>query len=138
MALEAILRIGVTNEELEHTIDTNDEWIRNNLGICQRRVAAPEESTSSLAIAAARRAIENAGILSSEVDMIIVSTATPDRLAPATAPKVQAAIGATNAAAFDLNAVCAGFIYGLTVGAQFVGTGASHNVLVIGADTFPG
>jgi 3-oxoacyl-[acyl-carrier-protein] synthase-3 len=126
----------VGNAELEQSVPTTDEWIRENLGIVERRIAAPGQSTSTLAIEAGRRAIENAGISSSDLDMILVATATPDRLAPATAPRVQAALGATGAAAFDLNAVCAGFIYGLTVGAQFVGTGASHNVLVIGADTF--
>jgi 3-oxoacyl-[acyl-carrier-protein] synthase-3 len=126
----------IPNSELEKTVPTTDEWIRENLGIAERRIASPGQSTSTLAIEAGRRALENAGISAADLDMILVATATPDRLAPATAPKVQAALGATGAAAFDLNAVCAGFIYGLTVGAQFVGTGASHNVLVIGADTF--
>jgi 3-oxoacyl-[acyl-carrier-protein] synthase-3 len=126
----------LSNAELEQMVPTTDGWIRDNLGIVERRIAAPGQCTSALAIEAGRRAIENAGISSSDLDMILVATATPDRLAPATAPRVQAALGATGAAAFDLNAVCAGFIYGLTVGAQFVGTGASHNVLIIGADTF--
>jgi len=126
----------VSNAELERSVPTSDAWIRENLGISERRVAEASQCTSTLAIEAGRRAIENAGIQPTDLDMVILATATPDRLAPATAPRVQAALGASNAAAFDLNAVCTGFIYGLTVGAQFVGTGASHNVLVIGADTF--
>lgn len=126
----------VTNAELAGRVDTSDEWVRSRLGIAERRIAAPGERTSDLAAEAGRRALENAGVEASELDMIIVATATPDRLAPATAPRVQHALGARNAAAFDVNAVCAGFVYGLTVGAQFVGTGMSHKVLVIGADTF--
>jgi 3-oxoacyl-[acyl-carrier-protein] synthase III len=126
----------VTNDELAGKVGTSDEWVRSKLGIRERRVAAVDQSTSDLAVQAGTRALENAGVDASELDMIILATATPDRMAPATAPKVQHRIGARNAAAFDVNAVCAGFIYGLTVGAQFVGTGMSHKVLVIGADTF--
>jgi 3-oxoacyl-[acyl-carrier-protein] synthase-3 len=126
----------VTNGELESSVHTSDAWIRDKLGIEERRIAGPSESTSTMAICAARRALENAGLPADELDMIILATATPDRIAPATAPRIQAALGATNAAAFDVNAVCAGFIYALTVGAQFVGTGMSHKVMVIGADTF--
>jgi len=126
----------LSNLELEKTVDTTDRWIRDNLGIVERRIAAPGQSTSTLAIEAGMQALDNSGVKATDIDMILVATATPDRIAPATATKVQAAIGASKAAAFDINAVCAGFIYGLTVGAQFVGTGASHNVLVIGADTF--
>ncbi len=126
----------VTNAELAERVPTSDAWIREKLGIGERRIAGPSECTSSLAICAAERAIECAGLAPTELDMIILATATPDRIAPATAPRIQAALGATNAAAFDVNAVCAGFIYGLTVGAQFVGTGMSGKVLVIGADTF--
>ncbi|MFO7626232.1 MAG: beta-ketoacyl-ACP synthase III [Candidatus Fermentibacteraceae bacterium] len=126
----------LSNLELEKIVDTSDEWVRENLGIVERRIAAPGQSTSTLAIEAGMKALENSGVKAMDIDMILVATATPDRIAPATATKVQAAIGASKAAAFDINAVCAGFIYGLTVGAQFVGTGASHNVLVIGADTF--
>jgi 3-oxoacyl-[acyl-carrier-protein] synthase III len=126
----------VTNDELAAKVGTSDEWVRSKLGIRERRVAAGDQSTSDLAVQAGTRALENAGVDASELDMIILATATPDRMAPATAPKVQHRIGARNAAAFDVNAVCAGFIYGLTVGAQFVGTGMSHKVLVIGADTF--
>lgn len=126
----------VTNADLESRVETSDAWIRDKLGISERRIAGPGEHTSTLAECAGRRAIESAGLDPAELDMVILATATPDRMAPATAPRVQAALGALNAAAFDVNAVCAGFIYGLTVGAQFVGTGMSHKVLVIGADTF--
>ncbi len=126
----------ISNAELEASVPTSDAWIRANLGIAERRIAAPGQCTSTLAVEAGRRALENSGIPASAIDMILVATATPDRQAPATAPRVQAALGAASAAAFDINAVCAGFIYGLTVGAQFVGTGASSTVLVIGADTF--
>jgi 3-oxoacyl-[acyl-carrier-protein] synthase-3 len=126
----------VTNSELERKVDTTDRWIREKLGIRERRVADPSMATSDLAAAAAGKALEMACVEPEELDMIILATATPDRLAPATAPRVQARLGAWNAAAFDMNAVCAGFIYGITMGAQFVGTGLSHKVLVIGADTF--
>ncbi len=126
----------VTNEELAQRVDTTDEWVRSKLGIRERHLCTPGQCTSDLASEAARRALEDAGIAPSELDMIVLATSTPDRLAPATAPKVQHMLNAGNAAAFDVNAVCAGFIYGLTVGAQFVGTGMSRKVLVIGADTF--
>lgn len=126
----------VMNSELAGRVETSDEWIRSRLGIAERRVADAGQRTSDLAVEAGRNALVNAGLEASELDMIIVATATPDRMAPATAPRVQHALGARNAAAFDVNAVCAGFIYALTIGAQFVGTGMSHKVLVIGADTF--
>ncbi len=126
----------VTNTELAGRVSTSDEWIREKLGIRERRVADPSVCTSVLAAEAGKKALEKAGVEADELDMIILATATPDRIAPATAPKVQALLGAWNAAAFDMNAVCAGFIYALTMGAQFVGTGMSRKVLVIGADTF--
>lgn len=126
----------VSNAELEQLVPTTDCWIRENLGISERRISEPGQCTSTLAIEAGKRALENSRTDPSEIDMILLATATPDRLIPATATKVQSGLGAFNAAAMDINAVCAGFIYGLTVGAQFVGTGASKKVLVIGSDTF--
>ncbi|EEG77211.1 beta-ketoacyl-ACP synthase III [Dethiobacter alkaliphilus] len=124
----------VTNVDLEKIVDTNDEWIRTRTGICERRVAAEGEHTSDLAARAAQKALDDAGISVDEVDLIILATATPDSPMPSTACHVQAKIGATRAAAFDLSAVCTGFIYGLAVGSQFVATGVYKRVLVIGAE----
>lgn len=126
----------VTNSELASMVPTSDKWIKENLGISERRVALPGQKTSDLAIEAGRKAIESANISPEQLDLIILATATPDRQAPATAPKIQSAIGANRAAAFDLNAVCSGFIYALTVGSQFIAAGNATNILVIGADTF--
>lgn len=126
----------LSNKELEKMVPTSDKWIMDKLGISERRIADVDQMTSHLATLAGSRALKSAGIEPKDIDMLIVATSTPDRLIPATATKVQVGIGAFNAAAFDINAVCSGFIYGLTVGAQFVGTGESKNVLVIGADTF--
>lgn len=126
----------VTNVELEKSVDTTDQWIQDKLGIKERHILPSFRTTSHMAGIAGMKALDMAGIEAKDLDMIILATATPDRIAPATAPKVQAMLGAWNAAAFDLNAVCAGFIYALTMGAQCVGTGMARNVLVIGADTF--
>jgi 3-oxoacyl-[acyl-carrier-protein] synthase-3 len=125
------------NAELERFVDTSDEWIRARTGIRERRIAAPEETTCSLAVQAARRALDCAGAKSDEVDLIIVATCTPDYSnMPATASLVQEALGASRAGAFDLNAVCSGFMYGLATGSQFVLTGMYRTVLVIGAEVF--
>ena len=126
----------VTNQELEQQVSTSDIWIRENLGIHARRVAAPSQTTSDLATEAAKRTLERADVHPEDVDLIILATATPDRLAPSTACIVQEKIGAFNAAAFDLSAVCSGFLYGLSVGSQFVAANVYNRVLVIGADTF--
>lgn len=126
----------ITNAELEGTAPTTDKWVRDNLGILERRVAAPEQSTSDLATAAARSALEQAGITPDDVDLIIVATATPDRLAPSTACIVQDKLGAYNAAAFDIGAVCSGFLYALTVAQPLVECGRYRYALIIGADTF--
>jgi 3-oxoacyl-[acyl-carrier-protein] synthase III len=126
----------VTNEYLESTIDTNAEWIYENLGIRERRIAADNQATSDLASNAALSAIENAGLVVSDIDLIIVATATPDRLAPSTAAIVQDKIKAYNAVAFDIAAVCSGFLYGMSVASQYIATSVYDNVLVIGADTF--
>ena len=124
----------VTNVDLEKIVDTSDEWIRSRTGICERRVAADDENTSDLASRAAQAALEDAGVLVDEVDLIIVATVTPDTPMPATACYVQAKMGANRAAAFDVAAGCTGFIYGLAVGSQFIATGLYKRVLVIGAE----
>ncbi|HEY2595783.1 MAG TPA: beta-ketoacyl-ACP synthase III [Chloroflexota bacterium] len=125
------------NSELAELVDTSDEWIRARTGIGERRIAAPEETTCSLAVNAARVALDRAHVAAQDLDLIIVATCTPDYAnMPATASLVQHALGAEHAAAVDLNAVCSGFIYGLATGSQFVATGAYRNVLVIGAEVF--
>lgn len=125
-----------TNQYLETLVDTNAEWIEKNLGIKERRIAAPDQATSDLAYEAGKRAIEDAGLEASNIDLIIVATATPDRLAPSTACFVQHKLENYDAVAFDLAAVCSGFLYGLSTGSQFIASGVYNHVLVIGADTF--
>lgn len=125
-----------TNEQLEKLVDTTAEWIYKNLGVKERRIAADHESTSDLAASAAINALKMADLDPLKIDLIIVATTTPDRLAPSTACIVQEKIGAFNAAAFDIGAVCSGFIYASTVAIQFISAGTYNNVLVIGSDTF--
>jgi 3-oxoacyl-[acyl-carrier-protein] synthase III len=125
----------VPNAELAAKLDTSDEWIRERTGIRERRIAADGEFTSDLAIAAAQEALRAAGMLASAVDMIVLATATPDETFPATATTVQARLG-TKGAAFDLQAVCSGFIYALAVADNFIKAGQVKNCLVIGAETF--
>ncbi|HVQ31538.1 MAG TPA: beta-ketoacyl-ACP synthase III [Vicinamibacteria bacterium] len=124
----------MTNDDLAKFVDTTDEWIRTRTGIRQRHVAEPGTGTSTLATRAARECLERASVSPAEVDLIIVATVTPDMPFPATACLVQDQLGASKAWAFDINAACSGFAYALTVGAQFVETGAHRKVLVIGAD----
>ena len=126
----------VTNAELSTRIDTTDEWIFARTGIRQRHLAADGELTSDLAVKAAERAIEDAGIQAADIDILIVATTTPDNTFPATATKVQSKIGMVNGAAFDIQAVCSGFIYGLAVADSFIRTGQSKTILLIGAETF--
>ncbi len=125
----------LTNADLEKIVDTNGPWIVSRTGIKERRIAAEGEATSDLAAAAARRALEFAGVSPEEVDMIIVATVTGDTPTPACAAFVQAKIGAKNAFAFDIAAACAGSLYGLVIADQFIRTGAARRVLVIGAET---
>ena len=125
-----------TNEYLETILPTSAEWIYENLGIKERRIAAENEATSDLAAVAGQRAIADAGLTSEDIELIIVATATPDRKAPSTAAFVQHKLRAVNAAAFDLTAVCSGFLFGMSVATQYVAAGVYNNVLVIGADTF--
>jgi 3-oxoacyl-[acyl-carrier-protein] synthase III len=126
----------LTNAELAKTVDTSHEWIVQRTGIHQRHVAADGELTSDLAIAASRRALDAAGVSADEVDLIVVATTTPDDTFPATATKVQAGLGITRGAAFDVQAVCAGFVYALAVADNFIKAGQSNTALVIGAETF--
>lgn len=126
----------VSNDELAKKVDTSDEWIQKRTGICQRHVAADGQFTSDLAFAAAERAIAAAGLEAGDLDMIILATATPDETFPATATRVQAALGMTRGAAFDIQAVCSGFIYALNVADNFIRLGQAETVLVIGAETF--
>ncbi len=124
----------VTNFDLEKILDTSDEWIRTRTGIKERRFASPDQAASDLAAEAAERAIKDAGISAEDIDLIIVGTNSPDTLYPATACLVQDRIGAKNAAAFDLQAGCTGWVYAFIVGAQFIKTGMYKHVLVIGVE----
>ncbi len=124
----------VTNADLAKIVETTDEWIVSRTGIKQRRIAADDEFTSDLGAAAARRAMAMAGVKPEEIDLIIVATITPDMPFPATACLVQQKIGAYRAAAFDLEAACSGFIYGIEVGQQFINSHTYNTVLVIGAE----
>jgi len=127
---------AVTNDELARTVDTSDEWITKRTGIRQRHIAADGEMTSDLASAAARDALRNAGLAADRVDLIVVATTTPDHTFPACAAAVQAKLGADRAVAFDVQAVCSGFVYALAVADNFVKAGQAETVLVIGAETF--
>jgi 3-oxoacyl-[acyl-carrier-protein] synthase III len=124
----------MTNADLEKIVDTTDEWIRTRTGIEQRHVVEPGTPTSELCVKAAREALERRGLAAADVDLIIVATVTPDMIFPATACLVQDKIKATRAWGFDISAACSGFLYALTMGAQFVESGAHTKVLVIGAD----
>ncbi len=124
----------LTNFDLEKMVDTTNDWIVSRTGIEQRHIAAPEEATSDLATEAAKRALKKAGIDASELDLIIVATITPDMNFPATACIVQSNLGSKKAAAFDLEAACTGFLYGITVADQFIKSGMYRYVLVIGAE----
>ena len=126
----------VTNAELAARVDTSDEWIVERTGIRQRYVAAEDETTSSLAIAAARAALAAAAVEGSSIDLIVLATATPDQTFPATATIVQDAIGANGGIAFDVAAVCSGFLYALGTADAMLRTGMASRALVIGAETF--
>ncbi|MEW7007592.1 beta-ketoacyl-ACP synthase III [Lentilitoribacter sp. EG35] len=125
----------VTNKELEETIDTNDAWIIQRTGIKQRYVAGEGETTASLGEEAGRKALDRAGITSDDLDFIIVATTTPDNTFPATAVDIQNRLGMTHGAAFDVQAVCSGFIFALTTADTYIKSGMAKNILVIGAET---
>jgi len=124
----------MTNAEMEKIVDTTDEWITTRTGIKERRLAAEGEFTSDMAAKAALRAMEKGGITAEQIDLIIVATITPDMLFPSTAALVQKQIGARNAAAFDIEAACSGFIYAMEIGQQFIMSRTYETVLVIGAE----
>lgn len=124
----------ITNADLEKLVDTNDEWIRSRTGIRERRRLAPGETVTELAIQAARKAIASAGIDALEIDLIVAASITADLVFPPLACMVQRGIGAANAAAFDTNAVCAGFLFAMVQGAQFLQTGAYKTALIIAAE----
>ncbi len=126
----------VTNAELSETLDTSDEWIQKRTGIRERRIAAPGELTSDLARRASEAALQRAGVDPSEVDLIVLGTATPDNTFPATACRVQAGLGITRGAAMDVQAVCSGFVYALSVADNMLRLGQAKTAIVIGAETF--
>jgi 3-oxoacyl-[acyl-carrier-protein] synthase-3 len=132
----ALPRRAVSNDELARTVDTSDEWIRERTGITNRYIAGEGETTSSLAIDAARAALADAGIDAGEIDLIILATATPDNTFPATAVIVQQALGCNGTAAFDVAAVCSGFLYAVGTADAMLRTGMARCALVIGAETF--
>ena len=126
----------MTNDELARRLDTVDEWIVERTGIRERRLAAESELTSDLAVEAAKEALEGSEVNAAEIDLIVVATTTPDRTFPATATAVQAKLGMTQGAAFDVQAVCSGFVFALAIADNFVRVGQARNALVIGAETF--
>ena len=132
----ALPRRVVTNADLATQIDTSDEWIVERTGIRQRHIAGEGETTATLATAAARAALADAGLEAGDIDLIVLATATPDNTFPATATLVQHALGCANGPAFDVGAVCSGFLYALTVADSLLATGTAKRALVIGAETF--
>src|SRR5262249_38404705 len=126
----------MTNDDLARRVDTSDAWIRERTGIEQRHIAEPEELTSDLGIAASRQALVRAGIDPVDIDLVICATATPDRTFPATAVTIQAGLGISKGAAFDVQAVCSGFVFALTVADNFIKTGQFKRAVVVGAETF--
>jgi 3-oxoacyl-[acyl-carrier-protein] synthase-3 len=132
----ALPKRELSNKELAATVDTSDEWIVERTGIRTRYIASDGETTGSLATEAARRALEHAGLDPGDVDLIVLATATPDQTFPSTATKVQAALGIDDCIAFDVHAVCTGFLYALAVADSMLRSGNARNALVIGAETF--
>jgi 3-oxoacyl-[acyl-carrier-protein] synthase III len=129
----AVPAASLDNDRLSQLVETSDEWISSRTGIRERRLADDRQSLSSLAARAARNAIEMAGLTPTDIDLLILATSTPDDLF-GSASQIQAAVGATQAVAFDLTAACSGFVFGLVTAAQFIRTGAYRNVLLVGAD----
>jgi 3-oxoacyl-[acyl-carrier-protein] synthase-3 len=126
----------LTNDQLAERVSTSDEWIRARTGIRQRHIAAADEQTSDLALAASRRALERAGIAPADLDVIVVATTTPDMIFPSTACILQEKLGARGGAAFDVQAVCSGFVYALALADKMVATGMAKNALVVGAEIY--
>ncbi len=125
----------LTNKEIESFVDTSDQWIHERTGIRQRHIVADGESTCDLAERAARSALESAGRDAAEVDLVVVGTTTPDKIYPATACRLQSRLGIGDCPAFDVQAVCTGFIYAVGIAEKFIKTGAAKTALVVGADT---
>ncbi|HLD09172.1 MAG TPA: 3-oxoacyl-ACP synthase, partial [Methylophilaceae bacterium] len=125
----------LTNADLERMVDTTDEWIVSRTGIRERHIAAEDEFTSDLALQSARRAIQAAGIDADDIDLIIVATTTPDRIFPSTACLLQDKLGVSSCPAFDIQAVCSGFVYAMAIADNFIRAGAAKCVLVVGAET---
>jgi 3-oxoacyl-[acyl-carrier-protein] synthase-3 len=146
MSIKAVIRSTgsylpsniVTNADLEKKVETSDEWIVQRTGIRERRIAEPTETTTSMAIEAGRQALENAKLYGKDIDTVIVATTTPDRKFPAVAVHVQQALGVPPGPAFDVQAVCTGFVYALSVANSFIQTGVSKRALVIGAEKMSG
>jgi 3-oxoacyl-[acyl-carrier-protein] synthase-3 len=126
----------LTNRDLESIVDTTDEWIYTRTGIRERHVAADSEACSDLALHASRRALERAGLAAEDIDLVIVATTTPDMVFPSTACILQAKLGVKNAPAFDMQAVCSGFVYAVATADQFIRSGAYRHVLVVGAEVY--
>ncbi len=126
----------VSNQDLEKTLDTTDSWIVQRTGIKQRHIASDEERTSTLAIRAAQAALADAGLTAADIDLVIVATSTPDYVFPSVATQVQAGLGMTHGAAFDIQAVCSGFVYGVTTADKFLQSGSHRRAVVVGAETF--
>ncbi len=126
----------LTNAELARMVDTSDEWIVQRTGIRERHIAAKDEKTSDLAVAAARAALANAGLTAADIDLIVLATSTPDLTFPATATTVQAQLGITRGAAFDLQAVCSGFVFAMSTADKYLRAGDFERALVIGSETF--
>ena len=126
----------LTNAELARRIATSDEWVRSRTGICQRYIAAPDEQTSDLALAASQKALVVAGLVPADIDLIVVATTTPDMIFPSTACILQAKLGASGGPAFDVQAVCSGFVYALTMADLMIKSGSVRNALVVGAEIY--
>lgn len=125
----------LTNDDLAQMVETSDGWIRDRTGIAERHIAGPNDTTASMGLAAAIEALDVAGVSGSQLDLIIVATATPEHIFPSTACLIQDALGAARAGAFDLSAACAGFVYGLSMAADAIKAGSANTVLVIGSET---
>ena len=126
----------LTNQDLERLVDTSDAWIMSRTGIRERRIAADDETASSMAVRAAGDALKVAGLEPRSLDLVIAATCTPEYIFPACASLVQNSLGAKNAAAFDVNAACSGFIYALATACQFISSGAYNNILVVGSEVY--
>ncbi|MBZ0278684.1 MAG: ketoacyl-ACP synthase III, partial [Anaerolineae bacterium] len=131
----AVPETVLTNHDLEAIVETSDEWIRTRTGIAERRIASERESTASLGLRAAQRALDIADVLPTDIDLIIVATSTPENIFPSTASLIQHRLGAIKAGAFDLSAACSGFVYGVEMATQAIRSGSIRTAVVIGAET---